>query len=218
MCLRLCRTHFLGRISSPSYLSCVQLSSQAAKLTSIRPECNEGTSGDQPLEYSKAKPFNTIPTPRESWPVIGLLLELRKRLGKVGDENIFHYLNHQYGPIWRAKAFGVSFVVTNDPEATETIMRNEGKWPSRSPVIEDNFHWIHRKINVPVGLVSSSGENWRRLRTAMAKQVIPRRLANFTSALYSVSDDLCSHLTSIRNQDGVVANIWPSMQNWACYI
>lgn len=206
---------FLRKIVSSCYVSCAQLSSKTAKVARIQSEPDDGILGDELAEYSAAKPFSSIPTPREAWPVIGLLPEARKRMGKAGDDNLFHYLTHLYGSIWRTKAFGLSLVIINDPKATEVVMRSEGKWPSRSAMIEDNFQWIHRKNNVPDGLVFSSGKNWKRLRSAIAKQVIPRRLSNFTSALYSVADDLCDHLASSRSQEGEIADIWPSMQNWA---
>ena len=218
MALLLCRVRVLATISSSSYFSCAQLSSMATKLSRIRPEREEVTHNTVlPAEYTTAKPFNSIPVPRESWPVVGFLLELRKRKGKTGEENFFHCTTHQCGPIWRDKVFGMSIAVVNDPEAAEIIMRNEGKWPSRTPSLEDNMQWIHRKINVPDGLLFSSGANWKRLRTAMGKHVTPSRLRKFTSALYLVSNDLCNHLASMRNREGVVANILPSMQNWALH-
>ena len=201
--------------SSPSYLSRIQLSWEATKLAQIRTEHKESTPyAVRQTEYSTAKPFNSIPTPHESWPVIGFTLELQKRMRNVGDKNFLHYTTHQCGPIWKDKVFGNPIATVSEPEVAEVVMRNDGKWPSRAPTLEDMFQWIHRKINVLDGLITASGPNWKRLRTAMGKQVTPSRIRNFMSALYTVTDDLCNHLASIRNQEGVVANLLPNMQNW----
>ena len=66
---------------------------------------------------------------------------------------------------------------------------NEREWPSRGS-FEKNVK-IHNKIKTPDGLAFSTGEDWNpRFRSSMSRQVVPRRVTNYTSGLFGISKDL----------------------------
>ena len=166
-------------------------------------------------EYQKAKPFRDIPSPRNV-PILGnYIAEAWKRRGSVGPAATLNYFSLKYGPICRVKAFTRYFVIVSDPAALETVMRNEGALPSRGKRAEKNFTWIHDKNQIPTNLVFAGGETWKKFRSAMSKQVVPRALYNFTPSLYSVARDLCQHLSYKKDAHGTVANIQEDLQNWA---
>ena len=166
-------------------------------------------------EFQKAKPFQDIPSPRNV-PVIGnYIAEAWKRQGRAGPSGTLNYFSLKYGSICRVKAFTRYFVIVSDPEALETVMRNEGAIPSRGKRAEKNLGWIHDKNQIPTNLVFAGGQTWKKFRSAMSKQVAPRALHSFTPALYSVARDLCQHLSYKKDAQGTVANIQKDLQNWA---
>ena len=77
-------------------------------------------------------------------------------------------------------------MIMSDPNATEEVFRNEGHCPSR--VRFEKALKIHSEIELPDGLVLSTGANWKRLRYAMSKQVVRRRVANYIPGLFSISN------------------------------
>ena len=78
-------------------------------------------------------------------------------------------------------------MIMSDPNATEEVFRNEGHCPSRVR-FEKALKEIHGEIELPDGLVLSTGANWKRLQYAMSKQVVPRRVANYIPGLFSISN------------------------------
>lgn len=141
-------------------------------------------SQDASTDYRKAKPFSEIPSPKY-FPFVGnFFQEAWKRRGKAGQDNAINFFSLTYGPICRVKVFSIPFVIVSDPTAVETVMRNEGRIPSRGKQAEDMLKWIHDKNNIPESMFFSGGESWRRIRSAMSKQIVLRRLNTFTPCSY----------------------------------
>ena len=161
------------------------------------------------------KPFSAIPGPRPL-PFAGNL-NVGKELseGKVREEYPLSRLARKYGDIYKVYFLNEPMVVLCDADAVQKVFGNEGLLPSRSSSIEKNHKWIHSKNKMPVGMVFSHKNDWKRLRSAMTKQVVPRRLTHFTSPLCSVSDELCDHIQRIKDDKGWVDDIWVHMQKWA---
>ena len=59
------------------------------------------------------------------------------------------------------------------------------------------------------------GPEWKRIRSAAAKQVVPRRVGNFTAPLNEINDELLQYVARIRNKDGYVENIGSVLDMWA---
>ena len=164
---------------------------------------------------SVAKPLSEIPGPRPLL-FIGNMKEAKELSeGKVWEEYALTKLTRKYGAIYKIHFMNTPMVVIDDADAVQYMFRNEGKIPTRSSVIEKNNKWIHEKNKMPVGLVMSYKNDWKRLRSAMTKQVTPRRLTHFTEPLSAVSDSLCDHMINTRDSEGWVSDIWQPMQRWA---
>ena len=49
----------------------------------------------------------------------------------------------------------------------------------------------------------------------MSRQVVPRRIANYTPGLCNIANDLCNHFASQRNANGWINDIFDAMGNWS---
>ena len=63
--------------------------------------------------------------------------------------------------------------------------------------------------------VHRDGAEWKRIRSAAAKQVIPRRVGNFVSPLNEIADDFLQYVAGIRNKEGYVEDIKIVMDKFA---
>ena len=161
------------------------------------------------------KPFNAIPGPKP-FPFLGNISILKEILqGKVKDDFPLSRMVREYGNIYKIYFESDAVVVINDADFVQTVFRNEGKIPVRNTTLELNNKWIHEKNNMPVEMVYSHKDDWKRLRSAMTKQVTPRRITHFTEPLSLVSDSLCEHIRNTRDANGWMTDIWRPMQNWA---
>ena len=61
--------------------------------------------------------------------------------------------------------------------------------------------------------VNSQKEDWKRIRSAIGKQVIPRRVGNLTAPLCDITDDLINYLKETNN--GEIEDLTPVMTSWA---
>ena len=62
----------------------------------------------------------------------------------------------------------------------------------------------------------SHKEDWKRIRSAIGKQVIPRRVGNLTAPLCDITDDLMENLKeTMDNNDGRIEDIMAKMTLWA---
>ena len=165
-------------------------------------------------DYFKGKPISAIPGPK-GLPFIGNLHQLWKEGNKPGHQNWLVRMSREYGPVTKFRMAGETVVLVSDPSGIEKAFRNEGQWPSRGTVVTENVKWINDKNKISEGVISASGADWKRLRSAMSKQVVPRRLANYTSGLCSVSNDLCNHFASQRDANGWMNDIFDAMGKWS---
>ena len=60
----------------------------------------------------------------------------------------------------------------------------------------------------------SEGEEWKRIRSAAKKQIIPRRVGNFAPTLSKFADQFANHLYSIRNPEGYVTDVQAQVNNY----
>ena len=161
------------------------------------------------------KPFNAIPGPKP-FPFLGNVSILKEMWqGKVKDDYPLSRMVREYGNIYKLYFGSDAVVVINDADSVQTVFRNEGKIPVRNTTLELNNKWIHEKNNMPVGMVFSHKDDWKRLRSAMTKQVTPRRVTHFIEPLSLVSDSLCEHIRNTRDANGWMTDIAHPMQNWA---
>ena len=158
------------------------------------------------------KSLSDIPGPK-GLPLIGNLHQLWKVMDKGGEQNWFHQLYQEYGPIAKTKMATYTTLSVTDVKGIEELFRNEGSRPSRG--FEENIKWIHNKNKMSDGLAFSVGETWKKLRSAMSRQVVPRRVANYTPGLCKISEDLCDHLAAQKDIDGWVGDIFDATGKWS---
>ena len=61
----------------------------------------------------------------------------------------------------------------------------------------------------------SGGNEWKRIRSAGKKQIIPRRVGNYATALGKFAKQLGDHLYTTRNTEGCVADVQTEMMKYA---
>ena len=135
-------------------------------------------------------------------------------MNKPNKESWSHKLYCQYGPIAKLNLAGKTVVLVSDPEGIGEVFRNEGPWPSRGG-FEENVQWINTKHKISNGLAFSTGAAWRKLRSTMSRQIVPRKIANYIPGLCKVSEDLCDHLAAQRNTDGWVDDVFDATGKWS---
>ena len=190
--------HFFSRISRLYNLHLAK---------SLRPAITFATDAQTML-----KPFSDIPGPK-GLPLIGSLHKLWKIMDKGGKQNWFYQLYREHGPICKVNMATNTTVLVTDVKAIQELFRNEGSRPYRG--FEENIKWINTKNKMPDGLAFSLGEDWKKLRSAMSRQVVPRRVANYTPGLCKISEDLCDHLAAQRGTDGWVDDIFDATGKWS---
>jgi cytochrome P450 len=169
--------------------------------------------------WRSAKPFNTIPGPY-SFPLIGSLPDMIKNDDRKEynfEKRYFLKLHDRFGPIVKL-AFPLiksSSVTTCDPEVFKMMLRIESKYPSRLFAMEENMSFIHKKINTPMFMFFSKGEEWKRFRSAMAKPILPRKVAMLSPWLYETATQLGDHWLQQVDENNYIHDIRDDLQKWA---
>lgn len=61
----------------------------------------------------------------------------------------------------------------------------------------------------------SNWEEWRLLRTKCNKQIVPRRVLEFTPLINAVTEDLMQHLRDNRGLDNSVEDVVAPLMEWS---
>ena len=62
----------------------------------------------------------------------------------------------------------------------------------------------------------SDGDNWRRMRTELDKQMLrPRKVANYTDDFNQVSNDFIERMRRVRKSDFTIDNMDKELFNWS---
>ena len=64
-------------------------------------------------------------------------------------------------------------------------------------------------------LTFSEGSEWKRIRSAGNKQILPQRVAKFISPLNEIADDLMEQLWKCRDDDGNIEDIRDFTVKWS---
>ena len=170
--------------------------------------------------WKSAKPFKCIPGPK-SYPLIGALLDIIQnddRKERLLERRYFMTLNERFGPIVRLSNpsyLGGAMVGTDDPEVFKLMLRNESKYPSRNSISESNFSFIHNKIKVPPFMAFTTGPEWKKLRSALSKPILPRKVAMLSSPLSDIANELGDYWLEKKDNDNTVHDITDDLQKWA---
>ena len=61
----------------------------------------------------------------------------------------------------------------------------------------------------------SAGEEWKRIRSAASKQIVPRRVANYAPGLCEIGDSFVEYIRHKRGPDGYVEDVHSANVKWA---
>ncbi|CAL1535879.1 unnamed protein product [Lymnaea stagnalis] len=146
----------------------------------------------------EARPFEEMPGPKGiyQWPVIGAILHFKPftKYTPESFQSLINQLFDTHGPIFKAN-FGFKSIWVSNPADFETVYRNEGKYPQRTPLGLSVQYF--KRNNLKMDMSSINGEEWHALRTPLNK-----RLMKADSALYylgpqnAVADDFVKILES----------------------
>ncbi|RDD38261.1 Cytochrome P450 10 [Trichoplax sp. H2] len=159
------------------------------------------------LEMANAKPMDQIPGPK-GLPIIGTLLDYVRNDG-WGFKNLFAITEErrqQYGPIYEEKMGHYSIVYVSTVEDAEKVLRAEGKYPDRNPIIP--LVEYRKKRNLSMGVILSKDEEWKKFRSVMDKKMMrPREIAYYSDRINDLSNDFIQRLKRLRGNNGIVLDI-----------
>ena len=170
--------------------------------------------------WKAATPFKEIPGPK-CYPIVGSVPTVFRNITKDHPiDQAFKEWHEEYGSFFKTISpsfLGGLAISTTDPEILKVLVRNEAKikYPSRGFGLEDKMDWVHRKINVPPFMFFTVGQEWKTLRSAMAKPITPRRVAMFSNQLYDAADQLGTHWLNNKGGDSFISDIRDDVQKWA---
>ncbi|XP_003386912.1 PREDICTED: cytochrome P450 27C1-like [Amphimedon queenslandica] len=167
--------------------------------------------------WKSAKPFKQIPGPK-CYPVIGALPTFLTRITKerpIGIVSLDWF--KEYGSLYKLIIPGMSpALFTTDPDVFKVMVQNEAsnKYPLRGFGFEDKLGWVSHKIDVPPFMFFTGGQEWKTLRSAMAKPATPRKVATFSNQLYDAAQELGTHWLSKKSKDFYITDIRDDLQRW----
>uniref|UniRef100_A0A0A1XC16 Probable cytochrome P450 12e1, mitochondrial n=1 Tax=Zeugodacus cucurbitae TaxID=28588 RepID=A0A0A1XC16_ZEUCU len=164
-------------------------------------QLNETLSTTAHLE--NARPFKELPGPSKYEIIRGFMLggEFYK---KTFSEAITQ-LSEKYGRLFHFPAmFGKpEMVIALNPADYPIIFRNEGVWPDRRPFDSFAYHRaVHRAdlfqgIN---GLITTSGEVWAKMRTAVNPVLMqPRNARLYLNTILEINEEFLERIRHIRD-------------------
>lgn len=162
-----------------------------------------------------SKPFTAIPGPKPL-PYIGNLKEFRQLSeAQVREDYLLSKLIMKYGNICKFHFMNNYSIVVNDADAVRSVFDNEGSMPTRGTTIEQNHKWIHENSNIPISMLFSYKNDWKKLRSATTKQVTPRKISHFAKPISAVADDLCDYIEDQKDSNGWMTDICYPMELWS---
>ena len=170
--------------------------------------------------WKAATPFKEIPGPK-CYPIVGSVPTVFRNITKDHPiDQVIKEWHEEYGSFFKMMSpsfLGGLSISTTNPEILKVLVRNEAKikYPSRGFGLEERMDWVHRKINIPPFMFFTVGQEWKTLRSAMAKPITPRRVAMFSNQLYVAADQLGTHWLNIKGGDSYVPDIRDGLQKWA---
>ncbi|EDV28485.1 expressed hypothetical protein [Trichoplax adhaerens] len=120
----------------------------------------------------------------------------------------------KYGPIYKEKMGNFTIIVVSDADDAQKVLRAEGKYPNRSPIVP--LIEYRKKRNLPMGVMLSKDEEWKKFRTVMDKKMMrPHEVSCYADRINDVGDDLLQRLKRCRRDDGIIPDIEKEVTKYA---
>ena len=68
---------------------------------------------------------------------------------------------------------------------------------------------------VVIIIICSGGSEWKRIRSASNKQILPQRVAKFVTPLSEIADELMKQLGKSRDDDGNISDMREFVVKWS---
>nr|XP_006812260.1 PREDICTED: probable cytochrome P450 CYP44-like [Saccoglossus kowalevskii] len=173
--------------------------------------------------YANARPFKEIPGPRPL-PVIGTAYEYLP-FGPYTFETMYEHAmfdkQKKYGNIWKEPMLGRPAVFVVRPKDIETMFRNDGNMPKRTPL--DAITRVRKMAGLSLGLGNMQGKEWRRVRSSVQRYVLrPKEISKFHQDLDVVAEDFIQLMKELLVENGEVPDFQNEVYKWAlesvCFI
>eukprot|EP01100_Stratorugosa_tubuloviscum_P013611 TRINITY_DN6918_c0_g1_i3.p1 TRINITY_DN6918_c0_g1~~TRINITY_DN6918_c0_g1_i3.p1 ORF type:complete len:526 (+),score=208.63 TRINITY_DN6918_c0_g1_i3:45-1622(+) len=147
-------------------------------------------------QEKQLKPFSSIPSPPSFW-LIGQLPTVLKFPNQQQKQQEFIF--EKYGEIVRLQLFGQDYVYLFDPSDIADIFRTNSKYPRRT--IIEPWTMYRKERNLPLGIVSSHGEDWRRHRQVLNKMLLPPVIETYVPRVSQVAQEFVQTIKNSINKD-----------------
>ncbi|XP_053401018.1 cytochrome P450 27C1-like [Mercenaria mercenaria] len=162
------------------------------------------------------KTIQDLPGP-DGYPIIGTAPEYFRKPNRGQMHEVQRRFHAKYGRIFKERLGPVTNLSIADPKLVEEIFRHEGKYPTR-PAYEAWLHYKEMRMRSK-GIVSASGEEWRKIRTLLNHRLMkPRQMQEYVLGLSRTSEELAEKLRVVRDQndkDKSVPNILNLFYAWS---
>ncbi|XP_056391050.1 sterol 26-hydroxylase, mitochondrial-like isoform X2 [Hyla sarda] len=105
----------------------------------------------------------------------------------------------RYGALWKSTNNKSYMVNIADPAILEVLLRQEGKYPTRTEI----DHWrLHREVRrLSCGPFTERGEKWHSLRTILNQKMLkPKEVKSYVGSINEVVSDFMTRLQELRQQ------------------
>ncbi|XP_078380883.1 cytochrome P450 10-like isoform X2 [Oculina patagonica] len=121
----------------------------------------------------------------------------------------------KYGPIFKRTIMGRTIVFIQDPRDVEIVFKADGKYPVRAT--RSTAGVMYRKSrNRPQGVGALEGEDWSRLRRALASKMLrPKDVRENLDNFNAVTRDAIEHMVAIRGADDVIPDLEGELAKYA---
>eukprot|EP01100_Stratorugosa_tubuloviscum_P013609 TRINITY_DN6918_c0_g1_i1.p1 TRINITY_DN6918_c0_g1~~TRINITY_DN6918_c0_g1_i1.p1 ORF type:complete len:537 (+),score=219.24 TRINITY_DN6918_c0_g1_i1:85-1695(+) len=148
-------------------------------------------------QIEKVKPCSEIPSPPADW-FLGHLRLAMKFPGKL--HQLQEHLYNNYGDIVRITILGKDQIFLFDPSDIADVFRTNAKYPIR--LVVDPWVMYRQERNLPIGIVSFQGEDWKRHRQVLNKMLLPPVIEAYVPRVGQVAKQLVHVIRNSIDNNG----------------
>jgi len=184
---------------------------RAEAIPSVR--ANDRFVGSIDVDEPAVLSFDEIPGPQGR--LRTALAFYRQSEGFRKQHKLSEKLFSKYGPIFKENVTEKTSVVhIMEPKDFETVFRAEGKFPKRTPL--DFLEEYRRRRGMSPGLESLSGEQWLRVRQALAPKVMrPKVLEENIDNFNAVTREAIERMAKMKGTNGEIPDLEEELSRWS---